>query len=92
MTIKQAAGAFRVAPSTIHRLFRDGIIAGEQLTPGTPWRIRLTDELKANFNCETSGDVLPMREATLALRVSRQIVLQPVSSVKKVAKALSRLW
>ena len=78
MTIRQAAAALSVAPSTIHRLLNDGIIAGEQLTPGAPWRIRLTDELKARFNSETSDDFLPMREAMRALGLSRQTVLQRV--------------
>ncbi|MGA7452421.1 MAG: hypothetical protein WBW73_14420, partial [Rhodoplanes sp.] len=36
MTIKRAAIALGVAPSTIHRLLNDGIIAGEQITPGAP--------------------------------------------------------
>ncbi|WP_247400900.1 helix-turn-helix domain-containing protein [Bradyrhizobium sp. 76] len=78
LNIKQAAAALGVAPSTIHRLLNDGIIAGEQLTPGAPWRIRLTDELKARFNGETSDDFLPMREAMRALGVPRQTVLQRV--------------
>jgi Recombinase/Recombinase zinc beta ribbon domain len=78
MTIRQAADALSVAPSTIHRLLNDGMIAGEQLTPGAPWRIRLTDELKARFNSETSDDFLPMHEAMQALGVSRQTVLQRV--------------
>ena len=78
MTIRQAAAALSVAPSTLHRLLNDGIIAGEQLTPGAPWRIRLTDELKARFNSETSDDFLPMREAMRALGLSRQTVLQRV--------------
>ena len=34
LTIKQAAAALDVATSTIHRWLNDGIIAGEQLTPG----------------------------------------------------------
>ena len=78
MTIRQAADALSVAPSTIHRLLNDGMIAGEQLTPAAPWRIRLTDELKARFNSETSDDFLPMHEAMQALGVSRQTVLQRV--------------
>ena len=78
MTIKRAAIALGVAPSTIHRLLNDGIIAGEQITPGAPWRIRLTDELKARFNAEVAESFLPMREAIRALGVSRQTVLQRV--------------
>lgn len=78
MTIRQAALALGVAPSTIHRLLNDGIIAGEQLTPGAPWRIRLTDQLNARFNGEAGDGFLPMREAMRALGVSRQTVLQRV--------------
>jgi DNA invertase Pin-like site-specific DNA recombinase len=78
LNIKAAAIALGVAPSTIHRLLNDGIIAGEQITPGAPWRIRLTDELKARFNAEAGDGFLPMREAIRALGVSRQTVLQRV--------------
>jgi excisionase family DNA binding protein len=42
MTIKQIADALGIAPSTVHRWLNDGIISGEQLTPGAPWRIRLS--------------------------------------------------
>jgi len=78
LTIKSVAIALGVAPSTIHRLINDGIIAGEQITPGAPWRIRLTDDLKARFNCDADDGFLPMREAIRALGVSRQTVLQRV--------------
>jgi excisionase family DNA binding protein len=78
LTIKAAAAQLGVATSTIHRLISDGIIAGEQLTPGAPWRIRLTDALKARFNAEPGEGYLPMREAIKALGVSRQTVLQRV--------------
>ena len=67
-----------VATSTIHRLLNDGIIAGEQLTPGAPWQIRLTNELRARFNAEAGEGFLPMREAIRTLGVSRQTVLQRV--------------
>src|SRR5262249_11452010 len=38
---KKAAVVLGVVPSPLHRLLNAGIIAGEQLTPGAPWRIRL---------------------------------------------------
>ena len=78
MTIKETAAALGVAPSTIHRLLNDGIIAGEQLTAGAPWQIRLTDDLKARFNGDAGEGFLPMREAMRVLGVSRQTVLQRV--------------
>jgi DNA invertase Pin-like site-specific DNA recombinase len=77
-TIRQAAVALGVAPSTLHRLLGDGIIPGEQLTPGAPWRIRLTDELRARFNDDAGEDFVPMNEAMRILSVSRQTVLQRV--------------
>src|SRR5262245_14109013 len=78
LTIKRAAIALGVATSTIHRLINDGIIAGEQITPGAPWRIRLTNEMRARFNAEAGDGFLPMRETIRALGVSRQTVLQRV--------------
>jgi hypothetical protein len=54
---------------TIHRLINDGIIAGEQITSGAPWRIRLTDGLKPRSNAEAGDGFLPMREAIRALGV-----------------------
>jgi hypothetical protein len=67
LTIKRAALALGVTTSTIHRLLNDGIIAGEQITPGAPWRIRLTDELKARFNADPGDGFLP----TVLQRVKR---------------------
>ena len=67
-----------VAPSTIHRLLNDGIIPGQQLTPGAPWRIRLTEDVMARFNSDAGESFMPMREAMKMLGVSRQTVLQRV--------------
>jgi excisionase family DNA binding protein len=78
LTIKKAAVVLGVAPSTIHRLLNDGTIAGEQPTPGAPWRIRLSKDLKDRFSGDAGEDFLPMREAMRALGVSRQAVLQRV--------------
>jgi len=78
VTIKNAAEILGVAPSTLHRWLTAGIIVGEQLTPGAPWRIRITDELRARFVEDAPPDYLPMLEARLRLGVSRQTVLQRV--------------
>ena len=78
LTIKKAAAVLGVAPSTLHRLLNAGIIPGEQLTPGAPWRIRLTHDIMARFNNDAGEGFMPMREAIKALGVSRQTVLQRV--------------
>jgi transposase-like protein len=77
-TIRHAAQILEVAPSTLHRWLNDGFIAGEQDTPGAPWRIRLTEELKARFVADIPPGYLPMMETTKRLGVSRQTVLQRV--------------
>jgi predicted site-specific integrase-resolvase len=78
VTIQKAAEMLGVAPSTLHRWLTAGIIIGEQLTPGAPWRIRMSDELRARFVEEAPPGYVPMLEARLRLGVSRQTVLQRV--------------
>ncbi len=78
VTIAEAAKILGVAPSTVHRWLADGFIADEQVTPGAPWRIHMTDKLRNRFVDDTPPGWLPMLEATRALGVSRQTVLQRV--------------
>jgi DNA invertase Pin-like site-specific DNA recombinase len=78
VSIIEAARELGVVPSTVHRWVNDGFIPAEQTTPGAPWRIRLTDELRARFVEDAPVGYLPMLEATHALGVSRQTVLQRV--------------
>jgi DNA invertase Pin-like site-specific DNA recombinase len=78
MTVAAAAAVLNVAPSTLHRWLNDGLIAGEQVTPGAPWRIRLTEPLKARFTEAAGQDFVTMQEATRALGVTRQTVLHRV--------------
>jgi DNA invertase Pin-like site-specific DNA recombinase/uncharacterized protein YndB with AHSA1/START domain len=78
VTITKTAELLGVVPSTVHRWLADGFIAGEQPTPGAPWQIRITDQLRARFVEQAPDGWLPMLEATKALGVSRQTVLQRV--------------
>jgi hypothetical protein len=78
VTVQKAAEILGVVPSTLHRWLNAGFIVGEQITPGAPWRIRITEELRARFVEHTPPDYLPMIEARKKLGVSRQTVLQRV--------------
>jgi DNA invertase Pin-like site-specific DNA recombinase len=78
LTVTKAARQLGVAPSTLHRWLQDGFIAGVQLTPGAPWQIRLTDELRALFTVQAPPGWLTMWAAMKALGLSRQTVLQRV--------------
>lgn len=56
--------------SPIHRWLNDGFVAGEPITAGAPWRIRLTDELTGRFVETAPTGYVPMQEATKLLGVS----------------------
>jgi DNA invertase Pin-like site-specific DNA recombinase len=78
VSIRKAAQILGMNTSSIHRWLADGFIAGEQLTPGAPWQIRITDELRARIVEQAPPEYLPMLETTMKLGVSRQTVLQRV--------------
>ncbi|MFZ1137683.1 MAG: recombinase family protein [Candidatus Sulfotelmatobacter sp.] len=88
--IRKAAEILGIYPSTVHRWLNDGFIAGEQVTPGAPWQIRITDELRARFVEQTPPGYLPMLEATMKLGVSRQTVLQRVKRGELAAVVVTR--
>jgi excisionase family DNA binding protein len=77
-TIEQAAQELSVSGPTIYRWLRAGLLPGEQTTPGAPWRIRLTDEIRARFVPEVPDGFVPLAEAAKALGVARQTVLHKV--------------
>jgi Recombinase len=78
LNVAQAARQLGIAPSTLLRWLNDGFIAGEQVTPGAPWRIRLTSELRGMLTDTTPDGWVPLGYATQALGISRQTVLQKV--------------
>src|SRR6266581_2178516 len=78
VSIRKAAQILGMNTSSIHRWLADGFIAGEQVTPGAPWQIRISDELRARIVQQAPAEYLPMLETTLKLGVSRQTVLQRV--------------
>jgi excisionase family DNA binding protein len=78
VTIAKAASELDVSTATVHRWLREGFIVGEQITPGAPWQIRLTDELRQRVCAEAPDGWLPLTEAAKALGVARQTVLHKV--------------
>jgi hypothetical protein len=78
LNVTAAARELKIAPSTLLRWLNDGFIAGEQTTPGAPWRVRLTNELRGMLTDNAPDGWVPLGYATQALGVSRQTVLQKV--------------
>jgi DNA invertase Pin-like site-specific DNA recombinase len=78
VSLAQAAAALGVAPTTLLRYLQDGLIEGEQITSGAPWRVRLSDELRARFTNQPLDGYISMFAAMARLGMSRQRVLQKI--------------
>lgn len=78
VTIAKAAAELDVSTATVHRWLREGFITGEQITPGAPWQIRLTNELRQRVCAKAPDGWLPLTDAAQALGVARQTVLHKV--------------
>jgi hypothetical protein len=79
LTIADAAAELRLPPSTLHRWLAEGFVIGEQLTPGAPWRIRLTDQVRARFVDHAPDGWLAMLEATHAHRQPRTTIMDRIA-------------
>jgi DNA invertase Pin-like site-specific DNA recombinase len=78
LNVTAAAKQLQIAPSTLLRWLNDGFVAGEQITPGAPWRVRLTDQLRGMLVNDAPPGWLALQYASRALGISRQAVLQKV--------------
>ena len=78
LTVEAAALELGVAASTLLRWLNDGFIGGEQVTPGAPWRIRMTQELKNLIVPEVPAGYVTVFQAMRLLGVSRQTIMQRV--------------
>lgn len=90
VNVRQAAKQLGVAPSTIHRMLNEGFLAGEQVTPGAPWQIRLTRAVRERFVAEAPPGYVPMIDATARLGVSRPTVLEWIRRGKLDAVTICR--
>ena len=77
-TVPQAAQILGVDKTTIYRWLRDGFLTGEQLTPGAPWQIRITQALRGKIRADVPDGWLPLDQAAKVLGVARQTVLHKV--------------
>src|SRR5262249_35579638 len=78
LPVSKAAKILGVAASTLHRWLNAGLVAGEQLTSGAPWRIGVTEELRNLFVDQAPPDYVPVVDAMRLLGVSRQTIWQRV--------------
>jgi len=87
---EQAAQELGVAMCTVHRWLRDGLLAGDQLTPGAPWRIVLSDEVRERLaGTQAPEGWVGVTEAARRLGVSKPLVAYWVKSGKLTAKRVA---
>jgi len=85
-TAEEAAHELDVAMGTVHRWLRDGVLAGEQLTAGVPWRIVLTDDIRERLRGGPAPEGwVGLTEAARRLGVSKSQVAYWVKSGKLAA-------
>jgi DNA invertase Pin-like site-specific DNA recombinase len=80
LPVQKAAKVLGVAASTLHRWLNAGFVAGEQLTPGAPWRIHISEGLRNLFVDTAPPDYVSVVDAMRRLGVSRQTLWQRVKS------------
>jgi excisionase family DNA binding protein len=69
--------------STVHRWLREGVLAGEQLTPGAPWRIVLCKAVRQRLSGgEAPEDWVGLSEAARRLGLSKSHVAYLVKTGK----------
>jgi len=80
MTIADAAAELQLPAPTLHRWITEGFLDAEQLTPGAPGRIRLTDQVRALFVVQAPDGWLAMLEATLAHQLTRKTIMKSIKA------------
>jgi len=78
LSIERAANELGVSVHTIRRWINTGLLPAEQTTAGATWRIRLTDEIRAQFVPDIPAGYVPLAEAAGRLGCARQTVLHKV--------------
>ena len=96
-TVEQAAHELGVSGQTVHAWLRSGLLRGEQLTVGAPWRIVLDESTRRHLAGEEApAGWVGLEQAAGRLRVSKQTVSTWVKSGKlqavRIAKGRRKGW
>jgi DNA invertase Pin-like site-specific DNA recombinase len=78
VSLSRAEQILGLSRTTLYRWLNDGFIDGEQLTPGGPWHIRITEELRNHIAPEVPEGWVGLDQASKMLGVARQTVLHKV--------------
>jgi DNA invertase Pin-like site-specific DNA recombinase len=82
-TADEAAAELGISGSTVHLWLREGVLAGTQITPGAPWRIVLTEDIRRRLSCgDAPPDWVGLTEASRRLGLAKSHVAYLVKTGK----------
>ena len=81
-TVEQAAKLFKVSTPTIYSWLNIGVLVGEQITPGAPWAITVTEADRRRLATEAPRGWMSIDQAAAELAVSKQTILNWVKAAK----------
>jgi DNA invertase Pin-like site-specific DNA recombinase len=85
VSILEAARELGVSTQTIRRWLAEGLLPAEQTAEYAPWRIRLTDEVRARFVPTVPDGYVKLDDAARQLGLARQTVLNQVRAGRRNA-------
>jgi predicted DNA-binding protein (UPF0251 family) len=85
VSINEAARQLGVCTQTVRRWLAEGLLPAEQTAPHAPWRIRLTDDVRARFVPAVPSGYVKLDEAARQLGLARQTVLNQVRAGRRNA-------
>jgi len=82
-TVDEAASRLKVHRQTVYLWIRQGLLKADQITSGAPWSVYLDDnDVRRLTAADAPEGWLPLREASKALGLSSQAVINSVKSGK----------
>ncbi|MGI8946695.1 MAG: recombinase family protein [Ornithinimicrobium sp.] len=78
VSISEAERLLGVGKVTLYRWLADGFLIGEQLTLGSPWRIRIDQAVRERLAPQVPDGWLKLADAARVLGIARQTVLHKV--------------
>jgi DNA invertase Pin-like site-specific DNA recombinase len=80
MGVSEAAQSVGVSPDTIRRWAREGFLEARQVIPSAPWRIHVTEDVRARVVPDAPADWVGLDAAAKALGRAKQTILHWVQS------------
>jgi excisionase family DNA binding protein len=81
-TVQQTAKLFSVSTATAYLWLERGVLTGEQIAPGAPWAIRVSQTERERIAGTAPPGWATLKEAAAELGVSRQTILNWVKAAK----------